>query len=101
MAIAWACEEHNSLQAEVVSWRRKQRQTLFAARNFQLLAAEAEEKMLSAKQEVDLLICVALDEITAARTNEQQQRSPRCFPIQLPSSSCQSKALPFSKGQVY
>jgi hypothetical protein len=95
MAIAWACEEHNGLQAEVVSWRRKQRQMLFAARNFQLLAMEAEEKMLSAKQQVDLLIRVALDEISAARTLQKQKQhpsppdSPRCFAIQLPSPPSQ------------
>jgi hypothetical protein len=93
MAIAWACEEHNSLQAELVSWRRKQRQMLFAARNFQLLATEAEEKTLSAKQQVDLLIRVALDEISAARTLQEQKQhppgSPRCFAIQLPSPPSQ------------
>jgi hypothetical protein len=95
MAIAWACEEHNSLQAELVSWRRKQRQMLFAVRNFQLLATEAEEKMLSAKQQVDLLIRVALDEISAAQALQEQNQhplqpdSPRCFDIQLPSPPSQ------------
>ena len=95
MAIAWACEEHNGLQAEVVSWRQKQHQMLFAVRNFQLLATEAEEKMLSAKQQVDLLIRVALDEISAAQTLQKQRQhtsppdSPCCFVIQLPSPASQ------------
>jgi hypothetical protein len=48
---------------------------------------------LSAKQQVDLLIRVALDEISAARTLQEQKQhppgSPRCFAIQLPSPPSQ------------
>jgi len=89
MAIAWACEEHNALQAEAVSYRQKQRQMVFAARNFQIVAAEAEEKMLSSKQQIDLLIRLAMDEISAAQQQvSADEDSPRCFDIEMPLPQC-------------
>ena len=76
MVVAWACEAHNTLQTEVATLQQKRSQMLFAARNFELLAEEADVKLQSVRQQVDMLIRVALDQIAASEVVQEQQRLP-------------------------
>ena len=73
MAVAWACEAHNTLQTELATLQQKRSQMLFAARNLELLAEEADEKLQSVKQQVDMLIRAALDQVSAFKAAQEQQ----------------------------
>jgi hypothetical protein len=78
-------EADMALQSELATIHQKRRQMLFSARNFELLAEEADMKLQSVKQQVDMLIRVALDQVSAPKVAQEQrlsymdQETPRCF----------------------
>jgi hypothetical protein len=76
MAIGWACETHQSLQAEYMMFRRRQRQLLYMARNYQLLAGQAYDRVASAKQHVDLLLHTVMDGVYASQRDGEHECIP-------------------------
>lgn len=88
MAVAWACEAHNALQTELATFHQKRRQMLFAARNFELLAEEADMKLQSVKQQVDMLIRTALDQVSVPKVAQEQRYSQASYVQEIPRPGC-------------
>ena len=55
-------------------FRQRQRQLLYTARNNQLLANQAYEKVASAKQHVDLLLRTVMDGVYASQSDGGSER---------------------------
>lgn len=96
MAVAWACEARNTLQTEIVTLQQKRSQMLFAARNFELLAEEADEKLQSVEQQVDMLIRAALDQVSAFKAAQEQQRLRDSYVRMKEMSGCYGNNLSMS-----
>jgi hypothetical protein len=60
MELAYACEVHHSLQAEILLAERHYRQTLFAARAYQLHIQTVRQQLMRVKYHVNTCFHVAL-----------------------------------------
>jgi hypothetical protein len=87
MAIAWACEAHNALQTQAVTFDRKRRQMIFAARNYELLRNEVDTRIQTVKEQVNTLIQKSLEKVSRSEVpgkyfRQQPPLTPRLMSAQ-------------------
>jgi hypothetical protein len=75
IVIAYACETHNALEAEAVKAKQQYQQMDIATRSYELHMVAAHNKVQRVKQNVDILVNIALDQAEAA-TNSKLMISP-------------------------